>query len=62
MKTFTIITGTTSFAVDGERWTRDDSGDVYVYAGDDESDPIAEVDVHDFTAIFDADHGTTGGH
>jgi len=62
MKTFTIITGATSFDVDGERWTRDPNGDVYVYAGDDESDPVAEVDAPDFTAIFDADHGTTGDH
>ncbi|MBX0325809.1 hypothetical protein EGH21_22585 [Halomicroarcula sp. F13] len=59
MKTFTIITTSGSFDVDGERWTRDDNGDVYVYADDTtDADPVAEVDAPEFTAIFDANHGT----
>ena len=62
MKTFTIITTSGSFTVDGDRWTRDDNGDVYVYAGDEDDDPVAEVDAPEFTAIFDAHHGTTGDH
>lgn len=61
MKTFTIITNSAIFTVDGDRWTRDDNGDVYVYADDEEPDPVAEIGVAEFTAIFDADHGTHDG-
>jgi len=61
MKTFIIITSSGTFEARGDRWTRNENGDVYVYE-EDGVDPVAEVDKPEFTAIFDADHGTTGDH
>jgi len=48
--TITIITTTEIFAVSGTRWKQDDSGDVYVYAGDSTSDPVATIDADEFVA------------
>jgi len=51
MATFTIITTTATFGVDGDRWARDDTGDVYVYADGDE-DPVCTVDAGQFVACL----------
>jgi hypothetical protein len=52
MARFTIITTGVAITVEGDRWTRDPEGGVYVYpAGGDHVDPVAEVDADEFVAI-----------
>lgn len=49
--TITIITTTATFGVDGDRWTRDATGDLYVYS-EDSKDPIAHVPAEQFVAAL----------
>jgi hypothetical protein len=49
--TFTIITTTATFGIEGDRWARDDDGDCYVYE-DGQPDPVATVDSAQFVAIL----------
>jgi hypothetical protein len=55
MTTFTIITTDGNYTVDGERWTRDSDGNVFVYdtheTGTD-VDPVAEIEVDIFNGIL----------
>lgn len=58
MTEYTIITTAGAVEIHGQRWTRSDTGDVYVYdVGDQTADPVLEVDATEFIGIFDADHG-----
>jgi len=53
---FTIITTTHAVTVEGERWTRDATGNVFVYDDTaDNADPVAEVDSDSFEAIATGD-------
>lgn len=54
MPSYTIITTTSTFGVEGDRWVRDDEGDLYVY-GDDDSGPVATVNAPQFVAILRTD-------
>jgi len=54
MPNYIIITTTDNLVVDGDRYARDDGGDLHVYPAGDHTDPTTTVDASEFVAIIAA--------
>lgn len=55
--TITIITTNETIRLDADRWTRDESNDVYVYGDTNGDDPVATIDSDRFVAAYQTTAG-----